>query len=112
MDVSDVAQDPALAVDPPAGRAGVLGAAIGFLLLTVSVTILGSLAGASFGGAFGMGVYVGIFGGFGVGGYLGASLCLSLAQKRSYPNHPSVKTLPRTGRPDDKEPHEPITRAS
>jgi len=72
-----------------------------------------------------MGVYVGIFGGFGVGGYLGASLCLSLAQKReaivrasgaddshSHPDRPSVKTMPRTGRPDDNEAHEPMARST
>jgi hypothetical protein len=73
-------QDAVMATDPPAGRAGVRGAAIGFAFLTLGVTVLGLLEGASFGGALGMGVFVGIFGGWGVGGYLGASLCLSIAQ--------------------------------
>ena len=79
MDSTDM-QDPTMATDPPAGRAGVRGAAIGFTFLTLGVTVLGLLEGASFGGALGMGVFVGIFGGWGVGGYLGASLCLSIAQ--------------------------------
>lgn len=76
-------QDASIAIDPPAGRAGLRGAAIGFALLTFGVTVLGLLMGASFGGALGMGVFVGIFGGWGVGGYLGASLCLSIAQVRA-----------------------------
>ena len=76
-------QDASIAIDPPAGRAGVRGAAIGFALLTSGVTVLGLLMGASLGGALGMGVFVGIFGGWGVGGYLGASLCLSIAQVRA-----------------------------
>lgn len=76
-------QDSAVAIDPPAGRAGLRGAALGFALLTFGVTVLGLLEGASFGGALGMGVFVGVFGGWGVGGYLGASLCLSIAQVRA-----------------------------
>lgn len=102
----ETAHDAAAATDPPAGRAGLRGALIGFVLLTIGVTVLGHLQGASFGGALGMGVFVGIFGGWGVGGYLGASLCLSIAQKRAEDDERRA-ARPQGGQ--DGSPPEPVS---
>ena len=56
------------------GRAAMVGAAIGFALVTIVITIAGTLGGIEPVSAFGLGVFVGFWGGGGFGFMTAASL--------------------------------------
>ena len=55
-------------------RAGMVGAAIGFALLTVTITIAGTVGGMEPPSAFGLGAFVGTWGGSGFGFMTSASV--------------------------------------
>jgi hypothetical protein len=68
--------------DPRFGRAGAIGAVIGFLLVGAGAMLTGYLAGLGAGGSLGLAVLVGFFGGCGWGGMVGATACAQRAEAR------------------------------
>jgi hypothetical protein len=67
---------------PPPGearawRSAAIGAAIGFTVAALAITVIGTLAGIGAGGAFGLAVFVGAFGGVGFGFMMGGMASLA-----------------------------------
>jgi hypothetical protein len=60
--------------EPNLGRAGMVGYAVGFLVATVAITLVGTLGGLGFGNSLGLGAFVGLWGGGGFGFMLGATI--------------------------------------
>ena len=77
-------------VDPRYGRAGALGALIGFVVIGAGAMITGSLAGLGTGGSLGLAVLVGVFGGCGWGGMMGATFSAQRAEARERATHNRV----------------------
>ena len=57
-------------------RSCMIGAAIGFTVITVVITIIGSTAGMAAGSALGLGAFVGMWGGAGFGFMMGGTLAI------------------------------------
>ncbi|MDQ3978368.1 MAG: hypothetical protein M3314_02290, partial [Actinomycetota bacterium] len=86
--------------DPPVGRAALRGAAIGFCLVAVAVTVsINHWSDAGLGAALGMGLFVGVWGGCGFGGMLGATLCLAHADELEHAKASPGRDEPTYGRP-------------
>lgn len=63
--------------EPNVGRGALIGAIIGFVLLTTFVTVAGTLAGYGFPSALGLGTFVGAWGGIGFGVMMGGTIPLA-----------------------------------
>ncbi len=79
-----------------------IGAASGFAIVTVAITVAGTLGGIQPGSAFGLGVFVGIWGGGGFGFMMGAILFLArhtdaARAHRSSPPSPTIRYERQTG---------------
>lgn len=77
------AEDAAQAVSPVSeepryGRAAVRGGAIGFVVVTFLIGLLGMAFGLEIGSTRGLAMYLGFFSGVGFGAMFGASLCMML----------------------------------
>lgn len=68
---------PVAVSDSAAARGAAIGAACGFVGLTVVIFIVGTLGGIGPAGALGLGLFVGAFGGVGFGFMMGGMLALT-----------------------------------
>lgn len=59
------------------GRWAVIGSAIGFTVMTVAITIVGSVGGLGFGPSVGLGLFLGFWGGAGFGLMMGLTIPLA-----------------------------------
>src|SRR5690349_7603197 len=67
----------ALSAEGGPWRSAAIGAALGFAIATVGITVIGTLAGIGAGGALGLAVFVGAFGGIGFGFMMGGVASLA-----------------------------------
>jgi hypothetical protein len=67
------------------GRSAMVGAAIGFLVVTIGVTVAGTLGGIGFGASLGLGAFVGMWGGAGFGFMSGATIPAAVTSTRTAP---------------------------
>ena len=63
--------------EPNVGRNAMIGAAVGFLVVTVAITTAGTLGGIGFGASLGLGAFVGMWGGTGFGFMMGGTIPLA-----------------------------------
>ena len=57
-------------------RSCMIGAALGFTIITIVITVVGSTAGMATGSALGLGAFVGMWGGAGFGFMMGGTLAI------------------------------------
>jgi hypothetical protein len=67
------------------GRSAIVGAAVGFLVVTIGVTVAGTLGGIGFGASLGLGAFVGMWGGAGFGFMMGGTIPAAATSTRSAP---------------------------
>lgn len=78
-DAEDAAQTVSPVLEEPRyGRAAVRGGAVGFVVVTFFIGLVGMASGLEMGSLLGLAMYVGFFGGVGFGAMFGASLCTML----------------------------------
>ncbi|HKY16763.1 MAG TPA: hypothetical protein VJM33_17690, partial [Microthrixaceae bacterium] len=71
------------------GRAAVWGAAVGFVLFTVFVGLLGSWGGLNHAGALFLGMFTGFWGGLGFGAMVGGVVALNRAERDALAPEPA-----------------------
>jgi hypothetical protein len=81
--------------EPGIGRTAVIGAAVGFLVSTIGITVAGSLGGIGFGASLGLGAFVGTWGGAGFGFMMGGTL--PLARRLDSQPSPTIEPSGTTG---------------